>query len=135
MQISLTNQEIAHPKLWGPIGGKLEWEDLISHPITRLNHNIPNWGRVVERLLRREAMEEAGIKIKNFHYLEDLAYLRSDKVPVVCVKFAAQYAGGKIKLASDFADFAWVDKKEVDKYQTIDGIAEEIKKTTKIFSV
>ncbi len=79
-------KETAHPGLWGVVGGKLEWSDLLNNKPTRINHDIPNWQGLAEKLLDRETFEEAGIKIFDHQYLESIVFLRPDNIPVVCIK-------------------------------------------------
>ena len=51
------------------------------------------------------------------------------------MKFAVKYISGKVEIPPEFDDFVWVDATEVKKYQTIDGIKEEIQKTIETFSL
>ena len=80
--------------------------------------------------------EEAGIKIHlNLKYINNVAFIRPDGIPVVLVKFAAKYKSGTVvPEKGGFTDFAWVNAKEVLKYKCIKGIGEEVKKTIKLFS-
>ena len=130
------SREVAHPGKWGVIGGKLEWNDLPLERPTRMNGNVFDFENAVEDLLRREAREEANIEIgESLSYLGSVAFVRPDGVPVVLVKFAAEYKGGEVRLEKGgFGDFKWVNGEEVKKYDCIDGIREEVKKTIELFS-
>lgn len=127
-----SKNETAHPGLWGVIGGKLEWKDLEENKPTRQNFDITDWEGLVEKLIQREAKEEAGLEVEGPRYLDSVVYLRPDKVPVVCFKFAVKLKKGRVKISPEFDDFAWVDSQEVKKYKTILGIDKEIKKTIKL---
>ena len=129
-----SKKETAHPGLWGVTGGKLEWEDLKNNPITRKNFDILDWEGMVEKLVEREALEETGLLVGEPKYLDSVVYLRPDKVPTVCVKFAVKYKKGRVKIAPEFDNFAWVDALEVKKHQCIQGITQEVSNTIKIFS-
>lgn len=129
-----SKKEIAHPELWGPVGGKLEWADLKNNPISRKNFDVLDWEGMVEKLVKREAREECGLVVNDPKYLDSVAYLRTDHVPTICVKFAVKYVKGKVKISPEFEDFAWVNGKEVKKYKCIQGIAKEVIKTIKIYS-
>jgi 8-oxo-dGTP pyrophosphatase MutT (NUDIX family) len=122
------SREKVHPEKWGVIGGKLEWADLDTKKPTRLNGDVLDYMDAVEKLLFREAKEEAGIEIKSkLTYLNSVAFIRPDGIPVVMVKFAAEYKSGEVVVEKDaFTDFAWVNSKEVRKYDCIEGIPEEI---------
>jgi 8-oxo-dGTP pyrophosphatase MutT (NUDIX family) len=129
-----SQKETAHPGLWGVVGGKLEWADLINNPPTRQNFAIKDWEGLIEKLLIREAKEESGLDIGNLKYLDSVVFLRPDNVPVVCFKYAVKYKKGNVVVAPEFDEYAWVDSKEVRKYQCIEGIKEEVAKTIKLFT-
>src|SRR3990172_3080911 len=73
-----SKKEITHPGLWGVVVGKLEWRDMKEHPVTRWNHDVPNWEGLVEKLLAREAKEESGLTITDPRYLESVVFIRPD---------------------------------------------------------
>lgn len=129
-----SKKEIAHPGLWGVVGGKLGWKDLKESPVTRFNFDIPNWEGLVEKLLEREAREECGLEVADPKYLESVVFIRPDNIPVVCMKYAVKLKGGKLKLAPEFDDFAWVDGEEVKKYEHVQGIDREIRETLRAHS-
>lgn len=132
--VKRSKKEVAHPGLWGVVGGKLEWDDMRNSPTTRINHSVPNWEGLVEKSLIREAFEESGLKVSDPRYLETVVFLRPDSVPVSLIQYALKYKSGKVKLAPEFDDYAWVDEREAKRYQLIEGIVEEIEKTIKLYS-
>ena len=87
-------------------------------------------------MLKRETFEEAGVEIQDYlEYINSVAFVRPDGVPVILVKFAAKYKEGEVVLEEGaFTDYAWVNGEEVDQYDCIEGISDEVKKTIKIFS-
>jgi 8-oxo-dGTP pyrophosphatase MutT (NUDIX family) len=127
--------EKAHPGKFGVLGGKLEWANLDLHNPTRVNGDILDYENAVEDLLNREVFEEAAITIEpELIYLNSVAFIRPDEIPVILVKYAAKYKSGDVKLEEDsFTDFAWVDKKQVKNFPTIDGVKEEVAKTIELF--
>lgn len=129
-----TNQKV-HPNKYCVPGGKLEWEDLdINHP-TRMNGDVYDFERAVENLLKREVLEEAGIEIEEqLKYLNSVAFIRPDGIPVILVKFAAIYKSGEVKVQEgEFTDFKWVNSPEIGAFDCILGIPEEIKATELLF--
>ncbi len=131
-----SEREKVHPGRYAVPGGKLEWADLdISKP-TRINGDVLDFENSIENLLIREVREEAGIEIEGpFRYINSVAFIRPDGVPVVLVKFAAQYKSGEVKLEeAAFSDYVWVNESEIEKYSCIDGIKEEVIKTISIFT-
>jgi len=129
-----SEKEVTHPGLWSVIGGKLEWQDLKESKITRWNFDVPNWENAIEELLFREAEEESGLKVSDPKYLTSVAFIRPDGVPVVCAQFAVKYKAGKVKVAPEFEDFAWVNEDEIKNYYVIKGIDREIKMAIDAYS-
>jgi 8-oxo-dGTP pyrophosphatase MutT (NUDIX family) len=129
-------REIAHPNKWAVPGGKLEWQNLDINNPTRMNGDVIDFENAIEDLLVRETREEAGIEIvPKLQYINSVAFIRPDGVPVVLVKFAAKYKGGDVVIEEgSFTDHKWVNGEEVQEYECIDGIKEEIVKTIALFS-
>lgn len=129
-------REKVHPGKFAVPGGKLEWDDLdIEHP-TRMNGDVIDFENAVENLLIRETKEEAGVDITlPLKYINSVAFVRPDGIPVVLVKFAAQYAGGEVVLEEGaFTDYAWVNAEEVANYDCIDGVHHEVRTTIQLFA-
>src|SRR3989344_1338561 len=129
-------REKVHPGKYAVPGGKLEWKDLDLEKPTRINGDVLDFENVVEDLLARETQEEAGIMIKKgLHYINSVAFVRPDEIPVVLVKFAAEYDAGEVNIEENaFSDFAWVNAEEVKQFDCIKGIAEEIQRTIALFN-
>jgi 8-oxo-dGTP pyrophosphatase MutT (NUDIX family) len=130
------SREKVHPDKYCVIGGKLEWQNLDIDNPTRINGDVLDYENAVEDLLKREAMEEAGIEIDDeIQYMNSVAFVRPDETPVIMVKFAVKYKSGEVVLEDhSFTDYAWVNEEEVMQYDCIQGIQDEIIKTIKIFS-
>jgi len=122
-----SEKEAAFPGLWTVPGGKLRASDYINFPKDTPDH----WYNVLEKLLEREVEEEVGLKIKNVRYLLSLAYTRSDGIPTVILSFYCDYNSGKVKLSEELTEYAWVSIRELDKYQFVPGLREEIELTDK----
>ena len=132
--IRRSEREKAHPGKYGVAGGKMEWKDFDIEKPTRMNGDIPNFEDSVEKLLKKETLEEAGIEIEtDLKYINSVTFVRPDEVPVVLVKFAAKYKSGDVKTEEN-NPYAWVNEEEVENYDCIEGIKEEVRKTIKIFS-
>ena len=128
-------REKVHPGKYAVPGGKLEWGELdIARP-TRMNGDVIDFENAVENLLVREVREEAGIEIEDsIKYLNSVAFVRPDGIPVVLVKFAAKYKRGEVKLEPGaFDDFSWVNADEVKNFDCIQGIQDEVAKTIQIY--
>jgi 8-oxo-dGTP pyrophosphatase MutT (NUDIX family) len=130
-----SQRELVHPGKYGVIGGKLEWADLDPKKATRLNGDVLDFENSVENLLAREAKEEAGIIIdNNLQYINSVAFIRPDGIPVVLVKFAGKYVSGQVRIDShDHSEFVWVNGEEVKNYDCLLGIDLEVAKTIEIF--
>jgi 8-oxo-dGTP diphosphatase len=112
------------PTMWTVPGGHLETTDFIHTPKESKDY----WYNVLEKTLRREVMEEAGIEIKNIEYVTSLATVHADGAPSLVVSCVAEYSQGEIKLQLEETDqFAWVSLKEANDYDLIDGIYDELR--------
>ena len=129
-------REKVHPKKYAVPGGKLEWVNLDIKNPTRMNGDVIDFENAVEDLLKREVREEAGIEIKDgLTYINSVAFVRPDGIPVILIKFAAEYKLGKVKLEKGaFTDFRWVDHDEIKKYDCILGVPEEVSMAIKLLS-
>ncbi|AKM84120.1 TPA: hypothetical protein DCZ46_00210 [Candidatus Campbellbacteria bacterium] len=114
----------AFPGKWTVPGGGLETDDYIN---TKPTTEAGQWYYAVENALRREIKEEVNIEVDKPKYLLDLTFIRPDGIPVVVLSFYCNYVSGDVKLDDDSVDYAWVDVNELDKYDLIDGIADEIR--------
>ena len=130
-------REKVHPGRYAVPGGKLEWSELDITKPTRVNGDVLDFEYAVEKLLAREAAEEAGVVIEpKLAYINSVAFVRPDGIPVMLIKFAAKYVAGEVKLERGaFTDYAWVNEAEVKNYECIDGIQEEVAETIKLFTV
>ena len=101
-----SSNEKKFPNRWTVPGGKLTTEDYVH-----LEKDTPYyWYNVLERTLRREVKEEAGIEIKNIRYVTSLA----------------DYAGSEVILDSSMSDYKWVNPDEAKSIDLIEGIYEEL---------
>ncbi|MCH7883187.1 NUDIX domain-containing protein [Patescibacteria group bacterium] len=130
-----SEREKVHPGKYAVPGGKLEWEQLDIASPTRLNGDVLDFEGAVEDLLVRETKEEAGIEIDGeLKYINSVAFVRPDEIPVVLVKFAAKYKGGEVcPEPGAFVDHSWVNEEEVRNYECINGVSEDVATTIKFF--
>src|SRR3989339_277273 len=94
-----SDSEKVHPGKYCVPGGKLEWDNLDMSSPTRMNGDVFDFENAVEDLLKREAIEEAGVEIGDgLIYINSVAFVRPDGIPVILVKFASKYKSGEVKL-------------------------------------
>ena len=111
------------PGMWTVPGGRLLASDYTSEPKDTEHY----WYNVLEKTLRREVREEAGIEIANIDYVTSLATVHEGKTPSLVISVMADYAGGEIKLQEGETDkFAWVTLGTAKNYNLIDGIYDEL---------
>jgi len=113
---------------WTVPGGGLETDDYINTKKTTKDH----WYFAIENSLRREVREEVNLEVGKVSYLLDIAFIRSDGIPVIILSFYCPYKSGKVKYDEDTIDHAWVTHKKAKKYDLIEGILEEIEMVEKI---
>ncbi|HEV2412390.1 MAG TPA: NUDIX domain-containing protein [Candidatus Saccharimonadales bacterium] len=111
------------PGMWTVPGGHLETKDFIGTPKETKEY----WYNVLEKALRREVREEAGIEIKDIEYVTSLATIHKDGAPSLVVSCLARYDSGDITLQLEETDRAeWVSLREAKNYKLIDGIYDEL---------
>jgi 8-oxo-dGTP pyrophosphatase MutT (NUDIX family) len=114
--------EKAFPNRWTVPGGKLEAKDYVTRP----KDTADAWYNIAEHLLKREVKEETDLEVNNIRYITSLTFIRPDNIPVVVLSFAADHAGGEVRLCPDMTEHAWVTLEQARKYDLIDGIYEEM---------
>ena len=80
------------PGMWTVPGGRLETNDYVNSPKEAKDY----WYNVLEKTLRREVKEEAGIEVGELKYLCDMTFIRPDNIPVVILSFYAPYKSAMI---------------------------------------
>ena len=117
-----SGSEKKFPLRWTVPGGKLTTEDYIN-----LEKDTPYyWYNVLERTLRREVKEEAGIEIKNIRYVTSLADYYENEEPTLVISCLADFADGDVILDASMVDFRWVTTKEAKGVDLIEGIYDEL---------
>jgi 8-oxo-dGTP diphosphatase len=111
------------PGRWTVPGGRLEISDFADSPKESKDY----WYNVLEKALRREVEEEAGIKIKNIEYITSLATVHPDGIPSVVVSCLAAFDEGEVVLQLEETDqSAWVTLESAHDFDLIDGIYDEL---------
>ena len=110
------------PLRWTVPGGKLSTADYVTLPKDTPDY----WYNVLERTLRREVGQEAGIEITNIRYVTSLADAREGDDPSLVISCLADYASGEVKMDDSMVDFRWVTLAEAKDVDLIEGIYEEL---------
>lgn len=127
-------REKVHPGFWANIGGKLEHGDFdLNNPSSTFD-GVPAFEDALSGLIEREVKEEAGVSIElPAKYMHNKVFIRPDGVPVMLIIYAAIYKDGEVKPEPGaFTDYAWVNETEVDDYECIKGVADEVKQAIKL---
>lgn len=122
-------REKAFPGKWTVPGGKLVLSEYNKLPSSA---KYGQWYNLIDWLVRKEVKEEAHIEITKPIYLCDLVFIRPDGWPVATLSYYARFKKGRVKLGKDFDDYAWVDPKDLKRYDLIEGIADEIREVAHI---
>jgi len=100
-----------HPGKWSFPGGKiLEGEDLFS-------------------ALKREVKEETNLDIEDTkEYISDYTFTRPNGKNTIGFCFLVNAKNNKVKLSKEFTDLAWIKSEEVENYDILHYLKEEVKK-------
>ena len=123
-----SEKEKAFPGKWTVPGGKLVMDD---YAVRKADTSAGQWYNVCEDLVRREVMEEVGLRVKELKYVASLVYVREDGIPTFVISLFGKYCGGEVVLCKDLTDYRWVDLEEAKGYDLIDGIYDEIEMVDK----
>jgi 8-oxo-dGTP pyrophosphatase MutT (NUDIX family) len=118
-----SDKERIFPGKWCVPGGKVQQSDFTSLPKDTQDH----WFGVFERVLRKEILEETGLRIKGIGYVSNLALLRPNGFSTIIVSLNAEWESGEVVLQQDeLVSHAWVNLEEAKRYDLIENIYEQI---------
>jgi len=120
-----SEKEEKFPGRWTVPGGKLHVKDYAKGKKSTPHY----WYNVLEKTLSREVFEEVGVRIKNVRYVTSLADKPTGKDPSIVLSMMADWVQGKGRVSKEITEFAWANLKEVEKYDLIEGIYEELEQT------
>jgi len=107
--IKRSKDEIAFPGKWSFPGGKLEK------------------GESIFQALKREVLEEVGLDIEDYKkYLKDFTFIKPDGHNVVGFNFLVRAINENVKLGFGFDEYKWIDPKEFNEFDHIEGMEEEV---------
>lgn len=124
-----------YPNKWALPGGRLGWSDFDLTRPDQVDDEVLNFNNPIEDHVFEIVKGKTGIETNTRpKYLGSVFFVRPDGTPSVLVRFVTRYIGGEVKPQGGFVDFKWVDAKEIDEYDHIEGINMDILKTIKLFS-
>jgi len=122
-----SNEKRLFSSMWTVPGGNLEMVDYVNDKKDTSSH----WYNVVEKVLRREIMEEVGLTIKNIKYLTNMTMIAGEH-PLMIFSLYCDHHEGDVKLNDESVDHKWVTLDEAKEYELIEGIYEELEMLDKI---
>lgn len=130
------DNEQVYPGKWATIGGNMEHGEFDAQKPAQAEDSSSVYNYPLLSLLERKAQHEAGIKFQEpLVFIDNKLIIRPDGIPINLMTFTARYTEGEIALQiGDFTEYAWVDGDEVDDYDCIEGVKEEVKKALSIFA-
>ncbi len=108
-----------YPDVWHTPGGGVENEKLVKELFEKKNYD----NQYFHRELKREMMEELGVKIANIkcivpQYRKELREAEvlnkhNELTHYYFLEYLCNYAGGELKASDDLAEAKWVKKSEL----------------------
>lgn len=131
-----SENEHVYPGKWATIGGNMEHGEFDVRKPTQAADTSLVYEYPLLSLLERKAQQEAGIKFQEpLVFIDNKLIIRPDGIPLNLMTFTARYTEGEVALqVGDFTEYAWVNSDEVDNYDCIEGVKEEVKKALSIFA-
>ncbi|MBS3151214.1 NUDIX domain-containing protein [Candidatus Woesearchaeota archaeon] len=100
-----------HPNKWSFPGGKV-----IS-------------GETLFQALQREIKEETNLEIEDTkRYISDYTFTRPSGKNTIGFCFLVNAKNNKVKLSKEFTDFSWISPEEIENYNIIPYLKDEVKK-------
>lgn len=114
------------PNLWTVPGGGFETDDYRYREPTHIG-DTHQWYNALHHSVKREVREETGLDVENLWLVCDIAFIRTDGVPVVVLSYAADLVGSdRVYLDAEATSFVWVDLEGARHYPLIPGIYHEL---------
>jgi 8-oxo-dGTP diphosphatase len=86
------------------------------------------FGETPEETLIREIHEEVGLAVEIIKPLNTWTFFRDEKTQLVGITYLCNLISGDVTLSEEHVDYAWVDFDEVNNYNMIPSIVEQIKR-------
>lgn len=123
-----STKESEGPGLWTIPGGRLKVCDWGKGARLRsASHQL--WVGILSRAIKREIMEETGIRVNRVVFLHgrEKVFLRKDGTPTLVLVFRAS-AGSKAraKIGKESIGLCWVSKRELGRYEFIGNVRSDI---------
>lgn len=122
--------EKAHPNKWAIPGGKIEWEDIDLERPDEMNGIVLDYHNTFDEVGARELFEESAQVVKGEMVFNDYKlYVRPDGIPTILLQFIAMVEEDQEVILEEgaFTDYAWVSEEEIDSYDCVKGIKEEVR--------
>ena len=105
-----TNEDV-YAEQWDIPGGKVDF------------------GENPTEALKREVMEETGIKVEIIKPLDVWTFFKDGgDTQVIGITFLCNFLSGDVLLSEEHTDFRWITPMEIDNYKIHEGIKSTIKK-------
>jgi len=122
--------EKAHPDKWAIPGGKVEWQDIDLERPDEINGTVLDYHHTFDEVGARELFEESAQVVKGEMVFNDYKlYIRPDGIPTILVQFITKVEEDQEVILEEgaFTDYAWVSEEEIDSYDCVKGIKEEVR--------
>lgn len=102
-----------------------------EHGFWELPGGRMEFGETPEETLIREIHEEVGLAIEIVKPLNTWTFFRDENTQLVGITYLCNLTCGDVVLSDEHIDYAWIDFEEVNNYNIIPSIVEQIKRWNK----
>ncbi len=115
-------EESQAPGKWTVPGGKIK----------QTKGNVSN---IIEKTLKDEVKEEAGIEIKDeIHLLGNSTFIRSTSHHVISLNFLCHWKAGKPRALEDTIDVKWISSPDLNKFDFAPSVKDYLKRAFELIA-